>query len=137
MAEGTELTPTSYIQHHLTFLTKPETDQGGFWTLNVDTFVTTLVIGALAFGSLWLVTRRASAGVPSRRQAFVELAVGFVNDQVKDIYHGESKLVAPIALTTFVLVLLLNAMDFLPVDWVAGGLRAIGMEEYRFVPTAD
>jgi len=136
MAEGTELTPTGYIQHHLTFLTKP-TDQGGFWTLNVDTFVTTLVIGALAFGFLWLVTRRATAGVPSRRQAFVELAVGFVNDQVKDIYHGESKLVAPIALTTFVLVLLLNAMDFLPVDWVAGGLRAIGMEEYRFVPTAD
>ncbi len=137
MAEGTELTPTSYIQHHLTFLTKPVSDHGGFWALNVDTLVTTLVIGVVAFGFMWLVTRRATTGVPSRRQAFVELAVGFVNDQVKDIYHGESKLVAPIALTTFVLVLLLNAMDFLPVDWVAGGLRAIGMEEYRFVPTAD
>ena len=137
MAEGTELTPTSYIQHHLTFLTKPVSDHGGFWALNVDTLVTTLVIGVVAFGFMWLVTRRATTGVPSRRQAFVELAVGFVNDQVKDIYHGESKLVAPIALTTFVLVLLLNATDFLPVDWVAGGLRAIGMEEYRFVPTAD
>ena len=61
-------------------------------------------------------TRKATSGVPSKRQAFVELCVGFVNDQVKDIYHGESKIVAPIALTTFVLVLFMNAMDFLPVD---------------------
>jgi F-type H+-transporting ATPase subunit a len=136
MAEGTELTPTGYIQHHLTFLTKPQ-EGAGFWTLNVDTIVTTLVIGVLAFGFLWLVTRKATTGVPSRKQAFVELTVGFVNNQVKDIYHGDSPLVAPIALTTFVLVLLLNAMDFLPVDWVAGGLHAVGMEEYRFVPTAD
>jgi len=60
-----------------------------------------------------------------------------VQDQVKGIYNGPSKFIAPLALTTFVLVLFLNAMDFLPVDWVAGGLRAIGMEEYRFVPTAD
>ena len=138
MAEGSELTPTGYIQHHLTFLSKPVGDSGGgFWTINWDTIATTIIVGVLAFGFMWLVTRRATNGVPGRKQAFVELAVGFVNDQVKDIYHGESKLVAPIALTTFVLVLLLNAMDFLPVDWVAGGLRAIGMEEYRFVPTAD
>ena len=70
----------------------------------------------LTFGFLWLVTRKATSGVPSKRQAFVELCVGFVNNQVKDIYHGESKIVAPIALTTFVLVLFMNAMDFLPVD---------------------
>jgi len=137
MAEGTALTPTEYIQHHLTFLSKPVNDQGGFWTINWDTLATTIVVGVLAFGFMWLVTRRATTGVPSRKQAFVELTVGFVNNQVKDIYHGESKLVAPIALTTFVLVLLLNAMDFLPVDWVAGGLHALGMEEFRFVPTAD
>ena len=137
MAEGTALTPTEYIQHHLTFLTKQVNDQGGFWTINVDTLATTLIVGALAFGFLWLVTRNATTGVPGKRQAFVEVCVTFVNNQVKDIYHGESPLIAPIALTTFVLVLLLNAMDFLPVDWVAGGLRAVGMEEYRFVPTAD
>ena len=127
MAEGTTLTPTEYIQHHLTFLAKPVREGGGFWTVHWDTIVMTLIIGAAAFGFLWLVTRKATTGVPSKRQAFVELAVGFVNNQVKDIYHGESKLVAPIALTTFVLVLLLNATDFLPVDWVAGGLHALGM----------
>jgi F-type H+-transporting ATPase subunit a len=99
--------------------------------------LTTIVVGALAFGFLWLVTRKASNGVPSRTQAFVELAIDFVNEQVKSIYNGTTRIVAPIALTTFVLVLFMNAMDFLPVDIVSTGLHAIGFEKYRFVPTAD
>src|SRR5689334_7889628 len=119
---ATELTPTGYINHHLTFLTHPlggaaaEGAEGaaGFWSVNVDTMVTTLVIAVLAFGFLWSVTRRSTAGVPSKLQAFAEITFDFINDQVKGIYHGESKIVAPIALTTFVLVLFLNAMDFLP-----------------------
>jgi F-type H+-transporting ATPase subunit a len=117
MASGTT-TPTEYIQHHLSFLAKPM-GEGSFWTLHVDTFVTTLILGALCFGFLWWITRKATSGVPSKTQAFVELAIGFVNDQVKSVYHGDSKLVAPLALTTFVLVLFMNAMDFLPVDIMA------------------
>ena len=128
--------PTEYIQHHLTFFARPIAE-GGFWTVNIDTVATTLVLGVLAFGFLWLVIRKSTSGVPSRTQAFVELLVEFVNDQVKGIYNGPSKMVAPIALTTGVLVLLMNAMDFLPVDITASGLHAIGMEEYRFVPTSD
>jgi F-type H+-transporting ATPase subunit a len=118
MAAATELTPTAYIQHHLSFLQKP-LGEGGFWTLNVDTFVTTLVLGVLCFGFMWWITRKATSGVPSKTQAFVELAVEFVDDQVKGVYQGESRMVAPIALTTFVLVLFMNAMDFLPVDIMA------------------
>jgi F-type H+-transporting ATPase subunit a len=129
--------PTEYIQHHLTFLTKPVA-QGDFWTLNVDTFAVTLVLGALAFGFMWLVTRKATTGVPSKRQAFVELAVDFVNDQVKGIYNGTSRIVAPIALTTFVLVLFMNAMDFLPVDIMAWIWEHVFHAHYfRPVPTAD
>jgi F-type H+-transporting ATPase subunit a len=138
MADPTALTPTGYIQHHLTFLAKPVREGGGFWTVHWDTILTTLVLGALAFGFLWLVTRKATSGVPSRTQAFVELAVGFVNDQVKGIYHGDSKLVAPIALTTFVLVLFMNAMDFLPVDimsWIYE--HVFHQHNFRGVPTAD
>jgi F-type H+-transporting ATPase subunit a len=129
--------PTEYIQHHLTFLAHPVKDEGGFWTLNVDTLLTTVIVGVLAFGFMWWITRKATSGVPSRTQSFVELAIDFINDQVKGIYNGPSPVVAPIALTTFVLVLLLNAMDFLPVDIVSGGLHAIGFEHFRFVPTAD
>jgi len=137
MAEATELTPTAYIQHHLSFLQKPIGD-GGFWTVNVDTFVTTLVLGVLCFGFMWWITRKATSGVPSKTQAFVELAVEFVDEQVKGVYHGESRMVAPIALTTFVLVLFMNAMDFLPVDVMAWIYEHVfHQHQWRGVPTAD
>ena len=139
MAAGTELTPTSYIGHHLTFLAKPVGgSEGGFWVLHLDTFVTSLILGALCFGFLWLVTRKATAGVPSKTQAFVELSIDFINDQVKGIYQGPSKLVAPIALTTFVLVLFMNAMDFLPIDIMAWIYENVfHLHNWRSVPTAD
>jgi len=128
--------PTEYIQHHLTFFTHP-VREGDFWTVNVDTLATTLVLGVLAFGFLWLVTRKATTGVPSKLQASVELLVDFVNEQVKGIYNGTSTMVAPIALTTFVLVVFMNAMDFLPVDIMAAGFSTLGLHEFRMVPTAD
>ena len=135
MAAESELNATSYIQHHLTFLTKPVGDGS---SINVDTLVTTLVVALLAFGFLWMVTRKSTTGVPSKTQAFVELTFDFVNEQVKGIYHGESKLIAPIALTTFVLVLFLNAMDFLPVDIMAWIYEHVFHQHvWRGVPTAD
>ena len=131
------LTPTSYITHHLSFLTKP-VGQGDFWTLNMDTVAVSILLGVIAFGFLWWVVRGATAGVPGRRQAFVELAVEFVDEQVKGIFHGDRhSFVAPAALTVFVWVLLMNAMDFLPVDWMAMFYAAIGLEKFRSVPTAD
>jgi len=132
-----ELSATEYIQHHLTFLAHPVRAEGGFWTVNVDTMLTTLVVGVLAFGFLYWVTRKVTSGVPSRTQAAIELLFDFIDDQVKGVYNGPSPVVAPIALTTFVLVLFLNAMDFLPVDIVSSGLHALGFEHFRFVPTAD
>jgi F-type H+-transporting ATPase subunit a len=129
--------PTEYIQHHLSFLAQP-VREGDFWTIHLDTFFTTLVLGAIAFGFLWLVTRKATTGVPSRTQAFVELLLDFVNEQVKGIYNGSSKMVAPIALTTGLLVLMMNAMDFLPVDIMAWIYEHVfRVEHFRGVPTAD
>src|SRR5512134_3825756 len=127
--------PTEYIQHHLTFFAKSTTPQGGFWTVHIDTVVTTLILGIVAFGFMWLVTRKATTGVPSRTQAFVELAIDFIQDQVKGIYNGPSRMVAPIALTTFVLVVFMNAMDFLPVDimaWIYANV--FHLHNWRSVP---
>lgn len=138
MASDT-LTPTGYINHHLSFLAKPMGD-GPFWTLHVDTLITSLVLGVLSIGFLWWVVRGATAGVPNKRQAFVELMVDFVDDQVKGIFHGDRhKFVAPLALTVFVWVLMMNAMDFLPVDWVSTMFfeRLLGVHAWRPVPTAD
>ena len=131
--------PSEYIQHHLTFLTKPVGAAGGFWSVNVDTMVMSVLLGIVGLGLIWLVTRKATSGVPSKTQAFVELAIGFVNDQVKGIYHGDSRWVAPIALTADLLlwVLLMNSMDFLPVDIMAALYGLFGIHNWRSVPTAD
>jgi F-type H+-transporting ATPase subunit a len=138
MAAEQALTPTGYINHHLTNFTI-STGDGGFWTLHVDTLVTSLVLGVLAIGFLWWVVRGATAGVPNKRQAFVEVAVDFVDDQVKAIFHGDRhKFIAPAALTVFIWVLLMNAMDFLPVDIMARFFTdVLHLHFYRPVPTAD
>ena len=138
MAAGTELTPASYIQHHLTFFARP-VGEGGFWTLHVDSLVTAALLGVIGIGSIWWVVRGATSGVPNKRQAFVELLVGFVDEQVKGIFQrgDRNKFIAPAALTVFVWVILMNAMDFLPVDIVAAALGWLGLHEWRLVPTAD
>ena len=138
MAAGTELNPTSYINHHLTFFAKSFGD-GGFWTLHVDTLIMSLLVGFAGIGFIWWVVRGATAGVPNKRQAFVELAFDFITNQAKSIFHhGDlNKFVAPAALTVFVWVMLMNALDFLPVDIVALGTHSISEHGFRIVPTAD
>jgi F-type H+-transporting ATPase subunit a len=112
---------------------------GGFWSINVDSLVTATLLGVISLGFLWWVVRGATSGVPGRRQAFVELLIEFVDDQVKGIFtHGDRhRFVSPAALTVFVWVVLMNAMDFLPVDYISAGLGWIGLHEWRPVPTAD
>jgi len=138
MAAGKELTPSEYIQHHLTFFQQPVGD-GGFWTINVDSVLTAILLGVVGLGFLWWVVRGATAGVPSKRQAFVELLFDFIDEQVKGVFHhgDRNRFIAPLALTVFVWVVLMNAMDFLPVDWVALGTHAISEHGFRIVPTAD
>jgi len=132
------LTPTSYIQHHLTYFAKPIGD-GGFWTLHLDSLLVSVLLGFIGMGFIWWVVRGATSGVPNKRQAFVELLIEFIDDQVKGIFHhgDRNKFVAPAALTVFVWVLLMNAMDFLPVDWMAKGTHLISDHGFRIVPTAD
>jgi F-type H+-transporting ATPase subunit a len=138
MAAGNELSPSEYIQHHLTFFQKPIGD-GGFWTVNVDSVMTSVLLGVLGLGFLWWVVRAATPGVPGKRQAFVELLFDFIDEQVKGIFHhgDRNRFIAPLALTVFLWVVLMNAMDFLPVDWVALGTHAISEHGFRIVPTAD
>jgi F-type H+-transporting ATPase subunit a len=137
MATEHALTPTGYISHHLSFNTA-SLGEGSFWTLHVDSLVMAVLLGVVAMGLIWWVVHGATAGVPTKRQAFMELLFGFVDDQVKNIYHGNRHtFIAPAALTVFVWVLLMNAMDFLPIDIVAKGLSAFGIETWRSVPTSD
>jgi len=136
MAAEHELTPSSYIGHHLSFLQHP-VGQGSFWTLNVDSLVTAFILGVLGTGFLWWVVRGATSGVPNKRQAFVELAVEFVDNQAKGMFHGDRKFIAPTALTVGLWVLLMNAMDFLPADLIGWFTNFFAPHGFRIVPTAD
>lgn len=137
MAAGTELNPTSYINHHLTHM-PAQLGDGGFMTLHVDTVVTSLLLGILGFGLLRWVVAGVTSGVPNKRQAFVEMLFDFVDNQVKGVFLGDRhKFVSPLALTVFVWVLLMNSMDFLPVDIMAKFYALIGLHNWRGVPTAD
>ena len=132
------LTPTSYINHHLSF--NAYDVGGGFWTIHLDTLITSLFLGVVAFGFLWWVVRGATSGVPGRRQAFVEILFDFINEQARGIFtHSDTnKFVAPLALTVFVWILVMNSMDFLPIDIMAMFYeKVLHQHNWRGVPTAD
>ena len=136
MAVDTELTPTSYIQHHLQNLTV-QTGEGTFFTLHMDTLITSVFMGLLMVFLFWLATRKATAGVPGKWQAFIEILLEFVDKQARDTYQGTSKLVTPIAITLFFWILLMNMMKFIPADFVAKPLELLGVGYWKPVPTAD
>src|SRR6185503_8536047 len=138
MAASADLTPSEYIQHHLTFFTK-QVGEGGFWSVNLDSLIVSILLGVVGIGFIWWVVRGATSGVPSRRQALVELLIDFVDEQAKGIFTAgdRHRFVAPLALTVFVWVILMNAMDFLPADLLGLGTKHISEHGFRYVPTAD
>jgi F-type H+-transporting ATPase subunit a len=124
---------TEYITHHLTHLKVGE----GFWTFHVDSMFMSLVLGVLALGLFWAASRKATPGVPGKWQAFVEMVVEFVDTQVKEVFHLDRRFLAPVALTIFVWVFFMNAMDLLPLDLPGKIAGLFGLHYWRVVPTAD
>ncbi|GAA5218715.1 F0F1 ATP synthase subunit A [Corallincola platygyrae] len=155
-ASGEPLTSQGYIQHHLQNFQVCTKDGSlywgncsdvGFWSLNVDTLIWSIGLGIFF---LWLfrsVGKKATSGVPGKLQCFVEMLVEFVDGNVKDTFHGRNKLIAPLGLTIFVWVFLMNLMDLVPVDLVprlvaegtvaAGGANDIHEVYHKIVPTTD
>jgi F-type H+-transporting ATPase subunit a len=144
-AEGHAPTAGEYIVHHLQHLqNQKQTAVVDFSVVNLDSVFWATLLGVLSCFFLWRAASRATSGVPGRFQAAVEFLVEMVDSQAKGIVHNATsrKLVAPLALTVFVWIFMMNAMDLLPVDllpsiWHVAG-PAIGMKDYqRVVPTAD
>jgi F-type H+-transporting ATPase subunit a len=127
---------TGYIKHHLTHLTV-DTGHGSFWAFHLDSIFFTLLISFLFIFLLSLVARRATSGVPGKFQTAVELLVEFVDEMVKDTFHGKNKFIAPLAITIFCIVFLENFMDILPVDALPAAAKLFGVEHLRTVATAD
>jgi F-type H+-transporting ATPase subunit a len=145
MATGTGPTAGEYIVHHLGFLQNRKPDNVvDFGVFNFDSLFWSILLGVLGCLFLWKAARRATSGVPGRFQAAVEILVEMVDSQAKGIVHnaGSRKFVAPLALTVFIWIFLMNAMDLLPVDLIPqiwhGVAPALGLPDYmRVVPTAD
>lgn len=143
MASAGEHAPTAgeYISHHLHHLQNHH--QHGpvdFSVINLDSIFFSVVLGVIGCWLLWLAARKATSGRPGRFQAAVEILVEMVDSQAKGIVHNAQsrKLVAPLALTVFVWIFLMNFMDMLPVDllpWIND--KTIGLSNLRVVPTAD
>ena len=129
--------PNEYIGHHLAF-NELQIGDSPFWTLNLDSVVVSIILGILTMGFIWWFARKATSDVPTKTQAFVELIFTFIDNQVKATFHGDRhSFVAPAAMTVFLWVFMMNAMDFLPIDIMATILGWFGIHEWRNVPTAD
>ncbi|MCY1391920.1 ATP synthase subunit a [compost metagenome] len=149
-----EQTASGYIQHHLqnlTFGRLPNGDWGfahsaeqakemGFWAFHIDTLGWSIGLGLIFVLLFRMAAKKATSGVPGGLQNLVEVMVDFVDSNVKDTFHGRNPLIAPLALTIFVWIFLMNAIDLVPVDWIPMLAAKIAGDDHLFfraVPTTD
>lgn len=160
MAEEHALTSTEYIKHHLTNWTYgkmpdgtwkvaetgAEAQQMGFNAVHLDSMLWSVTLGVIFCFVFWLAARSAQAGVPGKFQSAIEMVIEFVDTSVRETFHGKSRLIAPLALTIFVWILLMNTMDLIPVDFIPQIAAMIGSSVFgvdphhvyfKVVPTTD
>ena len=144
------LTSSEYIRHHLQNLTcsmqsghfhcahdAAEAKAMGFWALNVDTLGVSLVLGVVFLFFFRQVAKSAAQGVPSGAQNFIEWIVEFIDNSVRGSFTGRSALVAPLALTIFIWIFLMNLMDLIPVDYIPFVAEHMGLGHFKVVPSTD
>jgi F-type H+-transporting ATPase subunit a len=144
-------TSTEYIQHHLQNLTlgvhpdgsigiahgAQEAREMGFWAIHLDTMFWSIGLGAMFLFLFYRAASKATSGVPGKWQNFVEMVIEFIDNNVRGTFTAKNDLVAPIALTLFVWVLLMNFMDLVPVDWIPELAKLMGIPYMKVVPTTD
>ena len=138
-------TSSEYISHHLQNLQVCKVDDTWVWnhcagnpaTINVDSMFWSVLLGLLFILLFRGAAKKSTARQPGKFQAFVEIIVDFVDSSVKDTFHGTSRLIAPLGLTIFVWVFLMNLMDLVPVDWIPLASQLIGINYMKVVPTTD
>lgn len=156
-------TPVEYIRHHLTNLTYGKLPAGyeradgslveettwtfartaqeaadmGFMAVHVDSMGWSIAMGVLFLGLFRFAARKATSGVPGGLQNLVEVVVEFVQGIVRDVFHGKNPLIAPLALTMFVWIFLMNSLKLVPIDYIPTLAQAMGLEYFKIVPTTD
>jgi F-type H+-transporting ATPase subunit a len=144
-------TSAEYIKHHLQNLTYGQLPDGtwgiahsaeeakamGFWALNLDTFIMSLLLGAVIMFLFRRVATSIVSGAPSGLQNFCEWAIEFVDSSVRGSFSAKNNMVAPLALTIFFWVFCMNLMDLIPIDWVPGLMGMLGVPFFKVVPSTD
>ena len=144
------LTTSAYIKHHLQNLTcsiqeghfhcahtAEEAKAMGFWAFNMDTLLVSLSLGLIFLFLFSRVAKNISTGVPSGMQNFVEWVVEFIDSSVRGSFNGRSALVAPLALSIFAWIFLMNLMDLVPIDYISLITQPLGIGHFKLVPTTD
>ena len=144
-------TSAEYIKHHLQNLTYGQLPDGtwgvahsaeeakamGFWALNLDTFIMSLLLGAVIMFMFRSVAKSVVTGTPGGLQNFCEWAIEFIDNSVRGSFTGKNDMVAPLALTIFFWVFSMNLMDLLPIDYVPHLMTALGVPFFKVVPSTD
>ena len=149
-------TSAEYIKHHLTNLTYGRFPEGhehaghwgfahsaqdaasfGFWSINVDSMLFSIGLGVLFLWGFRMAAKKATSGVPGGWQNFVEWIVEFIDESVRGSFSGQNKLIAPLALTIFIWVFLINLMDLIPVDWLPWAASLLGVSHLKVVSSTD
>lgn len=135
------LTPSEYIVHHLKhFSTKYQGKIVDFSILNIDTIFWAIFCGIVVCCVMYMAVKQASIRAPGRFLALIEILVEIVENQSKAIIHGDRRFIAPLGLTIFLWIVLMNSLDFLPVDLISGVMHMLNLDYmpyHRIVPTAD
>ena len=144
-------TSSEYIKHHLQNLTYGQHADGtwgvahsaaeakamGFWAINLDSMGFAIGLGLLFLFIFRMVAKKATTGVPSGLQNFVEMVIEFIDTSVRGSFSHKNAMVAPLAMTVFIWVFLMNAMDLLPVDWLPFAATTAGIPFMKVVPSTD
>lgn len=147
-------TATDYVRHHLGFLkfgqrsdgtwglahSQEEAMEMGFWGFHVDSMLMSLLLGVIFMGIFFVVSRKATSGVPGPLQNFCEIIIEMVQTNIKQSFFGKSELIAPLALTIFCWIFMMNLMDLVPVDWIPLMAQTIAGDSHLYfkaVPTTD
>ena len=142
---------SEYIKHHLTNLVYGQHPDGswgiahgvneikemGFWSINVDSMIFSIGLGCFFLWIFRRAAKKASTDAPTGLQNFIEMMIEFVDDSVRGSFTGKNPLVAPLALTVFVWVFLMNLMDLIPVDWIPWLASLLGVPYLKIVPSTD
>ncbi|MDY7116147.1 F0F1 ATP synthase subunit A [Halomonas sp. SSL-5] len=151
MAAGSDNTAANYIQHHLQNLTfghhpengwslahsGAEASEMGFWAIHLDTMGWSIAMGVLFIWLFRKAGKMATTGVPGPLQNVVEMIIEFVELTVRGAFHGRNPVIAPLALTLFVWIFLMNLLKLIPVDYAPELFARLGIEYMKIVPTTD